>query len=172
MLTFKALVEKIGYEIELTSELVATFVAGVDYGIIEAKWIPTGSLGLPLFGRFSYYHVALLILMAIVGSALAWSHIQWLLQDRKKYLGFICFATVPLSVLIEDITWFVVKGKPIAYDEWTMIKPGLGINLGFTWLPLWYILIAVWSLAMFFLASRYAERGYQTYLARLGRESS
>jgi hypothetical protein len=167
MLTFKALVDKIGYEIELTSELVATFVAGVDYGIIEAKWIPTGSLGLPLFGRFSYYHVALLILMAIVGSALAWSHIQWLLQNRKRYVVFICLATVPLSVLIEDITWFLVTGKPITYDEWTMIRPGLGFNLGFTWLPLWYVLVAAGSLAMFYLASKYAETGYQTYLDRL-----
>jgi len=167
MSILKKFVAKIGYEMELTSELLATFVAGIDYGVIEAKWIPTEKLGLPLFGRFSHYHIALLVLMTIVGSALAWSHIQWLLQHRRKYVVFICLATVPLSVLIEDITWFLVKQKPITYDEWTMIKPGLGVHLGFTWLPLWYILIVAWSLVMFYLSSRFAEKGYQAYLAKL-----
>jgi hypothetical protein len=69
------------HEIELTSELVATFTAGIDYGIIEVKRIPTQELSLPILGRFGHFHVALVILVAIVGSALAWSHVQWLLNS-------------------------------------------------------------------------------------------
>ena len=64
---------KLSYEIEAVTQMGAAFVAGVDYGIIEAKWIPTGSLGLPLFGRFSPYHVGLLVLMLIVSTSLAWT---------------------------------------------------------------------------------------------------
>jgi hypothetical protein len=164
---FRKLASKLEYEIELTSELGATFAAGIDYGIIEAKWIPTELLGLPIFGRFSYYHVALLILMGIVSFALAWSHLHWLLTDRKKYIIFICLAALSLSVLVEDVTWFICKGKPIAYDEWTMIKPGLGINVGFTWIPLWYILALAFSLTMLYLANKYATKGYQAYIAAL-----
>lgn len=163
---------KLNYDIETVSQLVATFIAGVDYGIIEAKWIPTGSLGLPLFGRFSYYHIGLLVLMLVVTTALAWSHLQWILEDRKKYVLFICAAAIPLSLLIEDATWFVTRWQPIGYDEWTMIKPGLGLNLGFTWIPLWYFAILAWSVTMLYLSSKYAEKGYRAYLASMTRSKT
>jgi hypothetical protein len=155
---------KLSYEIEAISELTATFVVGVDYGIIEAKWIPTESLGLPLLGRFSYYHVGLLVLMLVVGTALAWSHLQWIIKDRKKYILYVCAAALPLSLMIEDATWFATRSQPIGYDEWTMIRPGWGINLGFTWLPFWYIGTLAWSVLMLYLSGKYADRGYRAYL--------
>jgi hypothetical protein len=158
---------KLSYEIETISELTAAFIAGVDYGIIEAKWIPTGSLGLPLFGRFSYYHLGLVVLMLIVATALAWSHLQWILTDRKKYVLLICAAALPLSLMVEDATWFVTRSQPIGYNEWTMIVPGLGINLGFTWLPFWYLGTLAWSLVMLYLSGKYAERGYQAYKTKM-----
>lgn len=162
-----ATARKLSYEIETVSQLAATFVAGVDYGIIEAKWIPTGSLGLPLLGRFSYYHVCLLVLMFVVSTSLAWSHLQWILEDEKKYLLFICAAALPLSLLIEDATWFVTRWQPISFDEWTMIRPGLGINLGFTWIPLWYVVAFAWSAIMLHLSRMYAGKGYRAYLAKI-----
>jgi hypothetical protein len=162
----KVIGNKLEYEIETVSQLTATTVAGIDYGIIEAKWIPTGSLGLPLLGRFSYYHVGLLVLMLVVSSALAWSHLQWILENKRKYVLFVCTAALPLSLLIEDITWFVVQGQPIRYDEWTMIKPGWGINLGVTWIPYWYVGTVILSTALLWLANKYAEKGYQAFLAR------
>jgi len=160
----RAFVSKVEYEIEMVSQLTATFVAGIDYGIIEAKWIPTGSLGLPLLGRFSYYHVALLVLMLVVSTALAWSHLQWLWEDmrqRFKYVLLVCASALPLSVLVEDITWFIAKGQPIHYNEWTMIRPGWGINVGFTWIPFWYIGVICLSLILLFFANRSAELGYK-----------
>jgi len=62
---FKSILEKISYKIELISNLVIILAVGVTYGIIEAKWIPTDKLSLPLLGRFSYYHIGLLILMSV-----------------------------------------------------------------------------------------------------------
>jgi hypothetical protein len=160
----KVIGKKLEYEIETVSQLTATSVAGIDYGIIEAKWIPTGSLGLPLFGRFSYYHIGLLVLMLVVSSALAWSHLQWILENRKKYVIFICAAALPLCVLIEDITWFAVRRQPIRYDEWTMIKPGWGINIGVTWIPYWYVGTVVLTAVLLWLANKSAEKGYRAYL--------
>ncbi|MGA2461656.1 MAG: hypothetical protein ABSF82_09570 [Candidatus Bathyarchaeia archaeon] len=163
---------KLTYEIEIVSQLAATFIAGADYGVIEAKWIPTGSLGLPLFGRFSYYHVDLLVLMLVVSTALAWSHLQWILEDKKKYVLFICAAALPLSLLIEDATWFVTRWQPIGYDEWTMMRPGWGLNLGFTWVPLWYIATLAWSVAMLYLSNKYAAKGYRAYVAAMSNPRS
>lgn len=154
---------KLSYEIEAVTQMGAAFVAGVDYGVIEAKWIPTGSLGLPLFGRFSPYHVGLLVLMLIVSTSLAWSHLQWILEDRKKYTLFICMSALPFSLAIEDAAWFVTRWQPIAYDEWTMIKPGLGINVGFSWIPLWYFVVFAWSAVMLHFARKFADRGYQAF---------
>ncbi len=140
--------------------------AGADYGIIEAKWIPTGSLGIPLFGRFSYYHFGLLVLMLVVSTALAWCHMQWLLENKRKYVILVCASTLPLSVLIEDVTWFVTRGQPIHYDEWTMIRPGWGINVGFTWIPFWYIGVICLSLILLFFANKSTEQGYPAFLAK------
>jgi hypothetical protein len=158
---------KLSYEIEAVSQITASLIAGIDYGVIEALWIPTGSLGLPIFGRFSYYHVGLVVLMLVVSSALAWSHLQWLFDDRRKYVICVCSAAIPLSLLVEDITWFVTRGQPIRYDEWTMIRPGLGINAGFTWIPIWYLLVFSWSVIMLELARKYADKGYKAYLKHL-----
>jgi len=168
---FRAIVSKLEYEIEAVSQLLATLVTGIDYGVIEAKWIPTGSLGLPLFGRFSYYHICLLVLMLVVSSALAWSHLYWLQVNKKKYVVFVCAAALPLSLLVEDITWFVASWQPIRYDEWTMIRPGLGVNLGFTWVPFWYFGALAVSLLLLYLSSRFAEKGYQAHLAMYPRQA-
>ncbi len=165
-LSLRKIIGKLSYEIEAVTQLGATFVAGVDYGIIEAKWIPTGTLGLPLFGRFSPYHVGLVVLMLVVSTALAWSHLQWILEHRKKYVLFICAAALPLSLLIEDAAWFVTRWQPIAYDEWTMVWPGFGVNLGFTWVPVWYLAVLAWSVLMLQLARKYAEQGYQAFIAK------
>jgi hypothetical protein len=159
-----AITGKLNYEIEAVSQVTASLIAGIDYGIVEAWWIPTGSLGLPIFGRFSYYHVGLVVLMLVVSSALAWSHLQWILDSRRKYVICVCSAAIPLSLLVEDITWFVTKGQPIRYNEWTMIHPGWGINAGFTWIPFWYILVFSWSAIMLELARKYADKGYRAYL--------
>jgi hypothetical protein len=155
---------KASNEIEALSQITASLIAGIDYGIIEAWWIPTESLPLPIYGRFSYYHVGLVVLMLIVSSALAWSHLQWIFDDRKWYVMSVCSAAIPLSLLVEDITWFVASGRPMRYGEWTMIQPGWGINVGFTWIPLWYLIVFSWSVIMLCFARRFADKGYKVYL--------
>jgi hypothetical protein len=155
---------KISYNIELISILLIVLLAGSIYGVIEALYIPTDSMELPIFGRFSYYHVGLLSLMAVCSFSLALSHIQWILTNRKTYIILMCLAALPLSLMIEDTTWFITKWQPIGHDDWTMISPGLGFNIGFTWVPLWYILSIIVSIILFWYANKCAEKGYKIYL--------
>ncbi len=111
--------------------------------------------------------MGLVVLMLVVSTALAWSHLQWILGDRKKYVLFICAAALPLSLLVEDATWFVTRWQPIAHDEWTMIRPGWGINFGITWVPFWYFVTLAWSIIMLYVSAKYAEKGYRAYLAEM-----
>jgi hypothetical protein len=57
------------------------------------------------------------MLMLIASSALVWTHLQWLFQDRKKYVVLVCVAALLLSVLVDDITWFAVKSQ--LCSRWT-----------------------------------------------------
>ena len=160
------------YASELFAQLFVVFAAAIDYGIIEAKWIPTGSLpDLPVLHHFSYYHVCLLILMAVVSFCIGLSHIKQMLTDRKKYLLFMGIGSLPLALMIEDATWFVTRWQPILRDEWTMVWPGVGINLGFTWIPLWYLLILGFSGTMFWLSHKYSKKGRNALLNKLGVQS-
>jgi len=155
---FRPLFRKLAYRVELISLLIVILAVGITYGIIEAKWIPTDEMSLPLLGRFSYYHVWLLILMAVVSFSSAISRIHLLIANKKRYILFMCLASLPLALMIEDATWFFVRWTPIEYDEWTMISPGLGINLGFSWIPLWYIISMAFSSTMLYLSSRYVDK--------------
>lgn len=167
----KRLWKKLNYEIELVSQLFVVFVAATTFGIMEGKWINTDILLLPVLGRFAYYHVGLLVLMATVSFSLAISHIQWIASNRKKYILLMCLASLPLSLLTEDLIWFIVRWQPITRSEWTMIFPGLGINFfNITWIPLWYVLTIAFSTTMFVIANRWAEKGYQKY-CKLGKNT-
>lgn len=160
----KNIINKFSYEIELITILFAVLAMGSTYGVIEAKWIPTDQMDLPIMGRWSYYHVGLLTIMAVSSLSLCLCHIQWMLIDRKKYIILMCLAALPLSLMVEDAAWFVTKWRPIGENDWTMISSGLGINLGLTWIPLWYIIVILFSGGLFWLASYYAEKGYREYL--------
>ena len=150
---------KFRYEIEMLSQLLVVFAAGIIYGIMEAKYINTEIVDLRIFGRWSYYHIGLFALMAIVSFALAISNMSKLLRNKKRYVLLMCIGTFPLALLIEDVTWFIVRWEPISKNEWNMIVPGLGINLGFTWIPLWYILTIWFSITMLWLGDRAAAKG-------------
>ena len=162
----RSILRKLSYQIELVTQLVVVISAGAIYGVMESKFIKTEAFDLPVMGHFSYYHVGLLLLMTVVSFSLALSHIQHILSNRKKYMLLMALGSVPLALLVEDVTWFLVRLQPIGRGEWTMIAPGWGINLGFTWIPLWYIVVIAFSVAMFWIAGRLAEKGYQEFLAR------
>lgn len=157
------IINKLEYQIELVSQLATVIAFATIYGIIEAKFIPTDKMELPLLGRFSYYHVGLLALMAVGSLSLATAHIQWLLTDKKKYVLLMCLAALPVSLMVEDIAWFVTMWRPIARDEWTMIKPGLGVFVGFTWIPLWYIIVTIFSTTLYYIANKLADKGYRAF---------
>jgi hypothetical protein len=77
-------------------------------------------------------------------------------------------AGMPLSLMIEDITWFLVNHQPIRKDEWTMIWPGAGINFfDFTYIPAWYIVVTIFSIGMYWWANKMASRGYHLHLSGL-----
>lgn len=168
MRVISPILHKLSYEIELTTQILTVLAAGIIYGIIEAKWIPTHELDLPILGRFSYYHIGLLSLMFVVSFSLSLSHLHWMLKNRKRYVLYMSLGSLPLSLMIEDATWFVTRWQPIAENEWTMMSPGLGIDLGFTWIPLWYIITLIFSTTMFYLGSRSATRGYEEFKKHAG----
>lgn len=157
------ILSKLSYHIELLTILFIVFAIGITYGIIEAKWIDTSILDLQILGRWSYYHVGLLLLMFFTCLGLCLSHIQWMLRDRKKYIIFMSVGALPLSLMVEDATWFITRWQPILYNDWTMMHPGLGINLGITWIPLWYIITILFSISMFWIANIFAKKGYEEY---------
>jgi hypothetical protein len=163
--------KKFRYEIEMLSQLLIVFAAGIIYGILEALYINTDIVDLRIFGRWSYYHVGLAALMAIVSFALALSYITRLLHNKKRYILYMCIGTFPLALLVEDATWFVVRWTPITRDEWTMMHPGLGINLGFTWIPLWYIIVITFSIVMLWLGDRAAGNGIDPIMEKMNVQS-
>jgi hypothetical protein len=169
---FKAIFAKISYEIEMFSQLLVVVAAGAIYGVIEAKWIPTSEgtfQAMPgILGHWSYYHLGLVGIMIVVSFALAISHIKWILTDRKKYILLMCLGSFPLSLMVEDAFWFITNKQPIKFDEWTMVFPGLGLDLGFTWIPLWYIIILIFSGSMFYVGKIYSDRGYKKYKEKMG----
>ena len=166
---FRKIWHKINYQIELVSQLITVISIGIVYGIIESNWIPTDTMNaatIPILGNhWSYYHLFLLAIVFIASFSLALSHIHWIISNRKKYILFMCLALLPLGLMIEDATWFVARWRPIENNEWTMLSPGLGVNIGFTWIPLWYILVWIFSLVFLWISDYYADKGFKKYLA-------
>jgi hypothetical protein len=159
---------KLSYEIELVTLLLLVFAAGTTYGILEAVYINTDGGNFKTIpwtgGHFAYYHLCLLSLMMVASFSLAILHLQWIACHRKKYTILMGVAALPLSLLIEDITWFVTRWRPIKVDEWTIWPAGWSISLGFTRLPLWYLGVVIFSASLLCLASRYANLGYKKFL--------
>ena len=158
----------LAYEIELVTLLLLVVTSGVTYGILEALYINTDAGNFktmpgPLH-HFAYYHLCLLSLMTVASFSLAILHLQWIAEHRKKYTILMGCAALPLSLMIEDITWFVTRWQPIHQNEWTVVPAGWAIPLGFTWLPLWYVGVAILSTGLLMLASHYAEIGYKKHL--------
>lgn len=158
------------YETELCQQLLSVTAASVNYGMLEAWYIPTSTMAmkpLPYIGHFAWYHLFLVAWVVIASFGLAVNHIHLILTNRKKYMLLMGVAGVFLSLLIEDITWFLANKQIIKADEWTMIFPYLGINLfGWTWLPLWYFVDLAIVIVLYKIAGRLAEKGYQEHLRR------
>ena len=166
----KKLWDKLTYEIELVTQLLVVFITSWTYGIIEANYIPTDNGNFaPLPGflhQWSYYHLYMCIILITSCFSLAISHIKWLVGKTKQYVLLMAVAAIPLALMIEDIAWFVTRWRPIKRDEWTMITPGLGIDIGFTWIPLWYIVSLVVSIILYAWASNLAGNGYKAFLEK------
>jgi hypothetical protein len=162
------LLRKLNYEIELVTLLMLVCASAVTYGILEAKWINTDTGNFATIpwtgGHFAYYHLCLLSLMAVASFSLAILHLQWIVCHRMKYTLLMGVASLPLSLLIEDITWFVTRWRPIHSDEWTIWPVGWAIHVGPTWVPLWYFGVLLFSGSLLALASHYANLGYKKYL--------
>jgi hypothetical protein len=73
-------------------------------------------------------------------------------------------AALPLSLLIEDITWFVTRWTPIHKNEWTIFPPGWSMSLGFTYIPIWYIAVLIWSVGLLYWSNYYAKIGSKKFL--------
>ena len=159
---------KLNYEIELITQLVTIILCAMTYGFIESWYIPTDAgtfTTLPwIFHQWSYYHLFMCFLLGVVSFSLAISHVQWLASHKKKYILLMCTANMFLSLMLEDIAWFLARWKSIAYNEWTMMFPYAGVPLYFTWIPAWYIIVICIAVSLYYLASKYANEGYSEHL--------
>lgn len=162
--TISNISDKISYNIELYSQIFLAIAAGWIYGIIESQWIPTNNLsGGKIFGFWYYYHIWMMALLALSSLWLALSQIYCIILHRKKYIFLMCIAGVCLSAMVEDISWYVTNWEPILRADWTMMHPGLGLNIGFTWIPLWYFVTSAVVFFLYWLSNRYANKGYAAY---------
>ena len=170
-------VRRASYDIELISDLLVTTAAGVAYGYIEAFWVPTSvwqPSALRIFGRFAYYHIGFFALMLALTIGLVVTHYQWF--DPKYYRAHIIyaiatfFAIFPLAFMVEDMTWYALQLRSIGRQDWTMIRPGLGLNLGFTWVPAWYIVVIVSTWIFLSIALTYTRRSYERFEAKRRRK--
>jgi hypothetical protein len=151
--------------------LLMVLASGVTYGIMEALYIPTDTMKVATipgtFGHVAYYHLCLLSFM-LIASFGATATAEWQGGHRKKYLLLMSVAGFFLSLMVEDITWFLTRWQPIHSNEWTITPSGWAINLGFTYLPLWYIGTTLLSISLLMLASHFANLGYKKFLTRRG----
>jgi hypothetical protein len=156
------------YLMNLMSLILLVLASGITYGILEAKYIPTDTAGfatIPWLGNhFAYYHLCLLSLMTVASFSLAILHLRDMAEHRKKYMLLMGFAMLPLSLLIEDITWFCTRWTPIHRNEWTVFPAGWALNLGVTYIPLWYLAVLIFSTLCLWLADHYAKIGSKKFL--------
>jgi len=149
--------------------LLMVFASGITYGIMEALYIPTDTMKVATipgtFGHVAYYHLCLLSFM-LIASFGATATAEWQGGHRKKYLALMSVAGFFLSLMIEDITWFVTRWQPIHSTEWTIIPSGWAVPLGFTWLPLWYVGDLILCVGLLYLAAYYARIGHKKFLTR------
>lgn len=163
----KAIPEEINYNIELYTQITLAIVAGWAYGIIEVFWIDTANLsGTKLFGFWHYYHIWMMVVLATPSLFLGISHLVYIIKHQKKYILIMVFAGICLAALVEDISWYTSSWQPILRTDWTMMKPGLGLNVGFTWIPLWYFVTLTVVVALYWWSNRLANIGYDAYRTR------
>ena len=162
-------------EVELISDLLVTTVAGVAYGYIEAFWVPTNVWQpaiLIIFGKFAPYHIGFLVLMLALTIGLVATHFQWFDRGHLEHIAYaVCtfLAICPLAFMVEDMSWFALQLRPIAEMDWTMMIPQLGplgLNLGFTWLPAWYIGVFISTCIFLTIALIVADTSYQRFKAK------
>jgi hypothetical protein len=159
-------IRRASYDIELISDLLVTTAAGVAYGYIEAFWVPTSlypPATLRVFGRFAYYHIGFFALMVVLATGLVVTHYQWF--DPEYHRAHIIYALatfaaiLPLAFMVEDMSWFALQLRPIGPKDWTVIW-GLGIKVGSTVIPAWYIGVILWAWIFLSTALTYAEKSY------------
>lgn len=157
----------LAYECELVALLLLVLISGISYGILEAKYINTDAGNFKTIpwtgGHFAYYHLLLLVQMFVAAFSVTFLS-YWIAVHRKKYTLLMSIGGFFLALLIEDITWFLVRWQPIRRTEWTVWPEGWAFPLGFTWIPVWYIVVVVLSTSLLWLASWCAEVGYKKFL--------
>jgi hypothetical protein len=155
------------YEIEMVTMLLLVLISGVSYGILEAIYIPTDTMQAKTIpwtgGHVAYYHLCLFAQMFVAAFSVTILS-EWIALHRKKYTILMGVAGFFLALLVEDITWFITRWQPIRKTEWTVWPAGWAIPLGFTWVPVWYILVSILSVFALALAGRLATIGYKKHL--------
>ena len=167
------MINRSNFAINLLTLLMLVFASAITYGIMEAKYIPTDTMKVATIpwtgGHVAYYHLCLLSLMAVASFSLTILHVREIAEHRKKYKVLMGVASMPLALLVEDITWFITRWQPIRQTEWTVWPAGWALPLGFTWVPVWYTGTILLSTSLLILARHYAIKGSKNFLTRNGR---
>jgi hypothetical protein len=123
------------------------------FGYLEADALNYSSLAKDIFGHFTIENVLLLCIATILGLLPFAVAIRFGDSRLCKRSLISVFQVICVSILAEDIAYFVSLGQPIAPGDWTAQLLG-GFFMPFTrvFVPTWYavvlFLIAVSQYAM------------------------
>lgn len=159
-------------DLEQLIMILTTLVAAVVYGWIEGAIIVAGCIGRIcdwagpqgwwLFGHFSTYSVAMLILFSCITGGFGLVKGRSMFAKGKRYFLFTFAGNMPFCAMIEDFTFFFFNTSETAYrlslQSWTNWFLGgfqvqdpwrEGVKL---WIPAWYMVVLIFWIAMMWIA--------------------
>ena len=160
----KSLALSASYNYELISHLIVVILISGAYGVIESIYINTDTAHFkPLpgpFMRWSGYHLWMCFIFLVASFSLSMSHIQSFLAHKKKYTLLMGLSGMLLSLQVEDAAFFISRFEAIKANSWTVIPSGFAINIWFTYIPCWYIVIWAACAFIYWSCDRFATYGY------------
>ncbi len=111
------------------------------FGYLEADALNYTGLAQSIFGHFTMENIMLLCIATIVGFLPFAAAIRFGEPKLARKSVISVFQIVCLSILVEDIAYFVYLGQPILPSDWTaQMLGGFYLPLIGLFVPCWYFL--------------------------------
>jgi len=154
------------YSLESLLTLLITTLGAAVYGWIEQAfnrsidvYDPSRALAVPelveqvpFIGHFSLYQLfGMVPLFFCIGGGLAWLRsLRFREHVRRIYFVLLGLVNIGYAALIQDWTYFVFHPTDtLDPQDWTNWIPGLGFFIGPYWIPLWYVVMGLITLATY-----------------------